>query len=103
MTQPVQPQALAEERLASPYRWYHKVSSLFFIVFCMELGLFLLVYPWTDHWTMNYFAAMRPGWYEFWRNGYVRGGVSGVGILNLYVALTEIFRLRRFAGAGTSQ
>jgi hypothetical protein len=28
---------------------------------------------------------------------YVRGAISGLGVVNLYVAFVEIFRLRRFA------
>ena len=30
-------------------------------------------------------------------NAYVRGAVSGVGVLNLYISFLEIFRLRRFS------
>jgi hypothetical protein len=33
----------------------------------------------------------------YWFNAYVRGAVSGLGIVNVYIALLEIFRLRRFA------
>ena len=27
--------------------------AILFIIFCFELGLFLLIYPWTDSWTDN--------------------------------------------------
>jgi hypothetical protein len=33
----------------------------------------------------------------YWDNLYVRGAVSGLGAVNLYISLVEIFRLRRFA------
>ena len=36
--------------------WFHRLSSVLFIIFCFELGLFLLIYPWTDAWSDNYFA-----------------------------------------------
>jgi hypothetical protein len=81
------------------YRWYHKFSALVFIVFCMELGLFLLIFPWTDAWDNNFFAALIPEWHRWWTNAYVRGAVSGVGMLNLYISLAEVFQLRRFAGS----
>lgn len=82
------------------YRWYHKFSALLFIIFCMEVGVFLVVFPWTGFWDSNFFAALVPEWHGYWTNAYVRGAVSGVGVLNLYISFVEIFRLRRFASAG---
>jgi hypothetical protein len=29
---------------------------------------------------------------------YVRGAISGLGVVNLYISLGEVFRLRRFSG-----
>lgn len=79
------------------YHWYHKMSAVIFITFCLEIGLFLLIYPWTDDWPVNYFSSVLPGWNTYWDNMYVRGAVSGLGVLNLYISFIEIFRLRRFA------
>jgi len=85
------------------YRWYQKFTALLFIVFCMEVGLFLLIFPWTEAWEANFFAALVPQWHRWWTNAYVRGAVSGVGVLNLYISLLEIFRLRRFASRCTGE
>jgi hypothetical protein len=75
--------------------WIHKGFSLLFIVFCLELGLFLLVYPWTLHWQVNTI----PSWVSFllpvWNSDYLRGAVSGIGVLNLWVAVLEMFHFRR--------
>lgn len=79
------------------YRWYHKMSAILLVTFCIEIGLFLLIFPWTDYWETNYFAQLVPRWHVYWYNSYVRGAVSGLGGLNLYISLIEIFRLRRFA------
>ncbi|MFB3829847.1 MAG: hypothetical protein ACE15B_23960 [Bryobacteraceae bacterium] len=79
------------------YRWYHKIWALLFIVFCMEVGTFLLIYPWTASWDGNFFSVLVPEWRRYWTSAYVRGAVSGIGIFNLYISLHEIFRLRRFA------
>jgi hypothetical protein len=68
------------------YHWYHKMSAVVFITFCLEIGLFLLIFPWTEYWDGNYFSDL-----------YVRGAVSGLGVVNLYISFVEIFRLRRFA------
>jgi hypothetical protein len=78
--------------------WFQRLSAVLFIIFCFELGLFLLIYPWTDGWSDNYFASAFPGavqttWHAFWNNSYVRGGVSGLGIVNLWIAILEVFRM----------
>jgi len=78
--------------------WVHRLSSVLFIVFCFELGLFLLVYPWTDAWSQNYFSWLaakhfQSAWHEFWNNTYLRGAVSGVGLVNVWIAVTEVFRM----------
>ncbi len=80
------------------YRWYHKLSALLYAVFCFELGTFLLVFPWLDSWSANYFRSLFPWLQSVWVEPGFRGAVSGVGIVNLYIALIEIFRLRRFSG-----
>jgi hypothetical protein len=78
------------------YRWYNKLGAFLLIVLSLAVGLFLVSFPWTEYWEINYFALL-SGWHEYWTNPYVRGAVSGLGVLNLYVSLVEVFRLRRFA------
>jgi hypothetical protein len=79
------------------YRWYQKLSAVLVVTFCLEIGLFLLVFPWTGYWANNYFSTLAPQWRQFWMNAYFRGVISGLGIVNLYIAFVEILRLRRFA------
>lgn len=81
---------------APRYRWYHKVSAVLFITLCLDLGLFLLIFPWTDYW--ENFAAFVRAWRPYLDNMYVRGAISGVGVVNLYISLGEVFGLRRFSG-----
>ena len=84
-----------EEPPAPQYRWYHKVSAVLFITLCLDIGLFLLICPWTDYW--DNFAAFVRVWRPYLDNMYVRGGISGLGVVNLYISLGEVFRLRRFS------
>ena len=78
-----------------PYHWYQKLSAILLILFCLELGCFLVVFPWLgDIWENNFFSSvLRHG---YWDNGYFRGAVSGLGVINLYISFVEILRLRRF-------
>ena len=79
------------------FHWYHKMWAVLLVTFCLEIGFFLVIFPWTSYWETKYFSQLVPGWHVYWYNNYFRGAVSGLGTLNLYVAFTEIFRLRRFA------
>lgn len=79
------------------YRWHHKAGALVLAIFCMAIGIFLLIYPWTESWSRNYFAVLVPEWNEYWDNLYVRGAVSGLGLVNFYISLVEALRLRRFS------
>jgi hypothetical protein len=87
---------ISEPVTASPYHWYHKLSAVIFIIFCMELGIFLLLFPWSELWDRNFFSSLSPAWRHYWDNAYWRGMISGLGLVNLYISLAEIFRLRRF-------
>jgi hypothetical protein len=100
---PRQPQT-AEAPVSGPvpvrnpsYHWYQKVMAVLFVTFCMEIGMFLVIFPWSGYWDANYFAAWIPAWHPYWDNMYVRGAVSGLGVVNVYISLIEVFRLRRFA------
>jgi hypothetical protein len=101
MSEPIQPAEIEPLPEAPPVHWFHKVSAVLFIIFCLELGLFLVIYPWTSEWDTNLFAGILlmkfPRWNEYWLNSYFRGAISGLGLLDLYISIGEIFRLRRFA------
>ena len=85
--------APAEARQAYP--WYQKLSSILLIIFCLELGCFLLVFPWVGVvWDNNFFSSLLH--HGYWDSGYLRGAVSGLGVVNLYIAFVETLRLRRF-------
>ena len=79
------------------YRWYHKTSAVILIAFCLEIGLFLLIFPWTEYWEGNYFIGLAPRLNRHWNNLYLRGAFSGLGVVNLYISVLEVLRLRRFS------
>ncbi len=85
-----------------------KLSVVFYIILCLEIGIFLTVLPWwpqgmlgLSDWGNNYFllyAARKTGYYGLQAvvaSGWVRGAVSGVGLLNLGIAFWEIFNFKQ--------
>jgi hypothetical protein len=69
--------------------------ALFFARYCLEAGLFFTVVRWTRIWTMNsllHESAAVALWAD---NPFVRGFVSGIGLLHLIFGVRELFRLAR--------
>jgi hypothetical protein len=66
------------------------VRRLLYAAYFLEVGLLLVVLPWTTFWDRNYlFEASRvvQAWAE---NYYIRGAVSGLGLLNLGIGFAEV-------------
>jgi len=78
------------------HRWYHMMAAAALIAACTAMGLFLLVFPWSAFWEANSFAMQVPLVQDYWSSPYVRGGVSALGLLNLFFALVDLIRFRRF-------
>lgn len=73
---------------------------LFFALYCLEAGLFFTVVPWTRLWTMNPLLHNVEAIGLFVDNPFVRGFVSGVGVVHLLLAVREfrnMIRARRSA------
>ena len=56
----------------------------------LEVGLLLLVLPWSAFWERNYFAAVSPLIRLLVSNNFVRGAVSGLGVVNLVMGFAEL-------------
>ena len=93
-----------------------RLSVIFYIILCVEIGIFLTVLPWwpqgmwgISDWGNNYFllyAARKTGIVGLQAvvaSGWVRGAVSGVGLLNLGIAFWEIFNFKRTVAALQNQ
>lgn len=74
---------------------------LFFALYCLEAGLFFTVVPWTSIWSLNSLLHSSPPVALMADNPFVRGFVSGIGVLHLIVGvreLTRVVRARRRSG-----
>lgn len=64
-------------------------------VFFLEIGVLLIVVPWTSFWDQNVFIESSSSLQRMFNNHFVRGAVSGLGVINLGVAVLEIVSLLR--------
>jgi len=85
-----------------------KLSVIFYIILCLEIGIVLTLLPWVPQgtlglsdWGNNYFllyAARKTGMQVIQTvvaSGWMRGAVTGVGLLNIGIAFWEIFHFRQ--------
>ena len=72
--------------------------AILYVVICFEMGVFLFLFPWIPLWSENFFMAHYPWVASFAQNYYLRGGISGLGLIDVFLALHEVWRLRRSIG-----
>lgn len=86
-----------------------RLSVIFYIILCLEIGIVLTLLPWVPHnwlglglgdWGNNYFlifASRKAGYgiQRFVSSGWVRGAVSGLGVLNIVMAVWEMVNFKK--------
>ena len=66
------------------------IRRLLYVAFFLEVGLLLVVLPWSGFWERNYFAMAWPVLRELLTNNFVRGAVTGLGLVNLYAGFSDL-------------
>jgi len=77
-----------------PYRWLQRLWLVVFVLFCLEVGIVLTVLPWTRLWTDNSLLIGFPAVKEFLDHGFVRGMVSGLGLVDIWMGVVEAVTYR---------
>ena len=70
---------------------FQKYLFIIYMVFCFYVGAFLVVIPWLPWvWERNFFLIPGSGWEAALLSPYLRGAVSGLGLLNILAGLTDL-------------
>src|SRR4029079_10809945 len=84
-----------------------RLTVIFYIILCLEIGIVLTALPWVSHgflglsdWGNNYFLLVASrkvgfGMQRFVASGWMRGAVSGIGILNIGMGIWELINFRK--------
>jgi len=91
-----------ETPAVAPKRWQGRLPTACFAIFAFEVGLFLVVFPWQDSWTLNYFQGISPNVENLWDEPSFKGLVTGLGFVNIYIALLQTIHLFRRRSTSTS-
>ncbi|HEY5055356.1 MAG TPA: hypothetical protein VII58_04305 [Acidobacteriaceae bacterium] len=75
--------------------WLQRLSLIVLVLFCLYLGVLVAVLPWwTRIWDQNLFINSHPALAAVLHNGAVRGLVSGLGLLDIWIGLSEAIHYR---------
>ena len=65
----------------------NRVLRALLVVICFEMGALLLYLPWSTFWERNFFLSHYPSLIPIVLHPSFRGVISGVGILDLFIAV----------------
>ncbi len=74
----------------------NKTLFVIYVLYCLEVGIFLLVYPWMRLWDQNFLLQYSSYLRVVLLNDFVRGAVSGLGIANLILGAWEVAHFQRY-------
>jgi hypothetical protein len=92
-----QPTVLSQPRRAAAPVWLQRLSLFVLVLFCVYLGVLVMLLPWwTRVWDHNLFLQSYPALYSFLHNGAVRGIISGLGLLDIWIGISEAVHYRDY-------
>ena len=74
------------------------MAAILSVLSSLLVGIILVVVPWTALWDANYLLQPYPSVRALLLSGYLRGTVSGLGFVNIVLALDEAHQHLRARG-----
>jgi len=69
------------------------LTRILLVAYFIEVGVLLVFVPWSAFWERNYFTQLVPGLGAIVGNPFVRGAVSGLGVINVIAGVAELYSL----------
>src|SRR5689334_1398656 len=77
-------------------RLMNQILRVLLLLLWLELGLLLILLPWSPFWETNYILNKYPSLIHILLNSYLRGAISGLGVLDAVLAVDAFRRNLRF-------
>jgi hypothetical protein len=75
--------------------WLQRMSLVVLVLFCFYIGGLLAVLPWSPrYWDQNGWLLAHPAIEAILERGWVRGIVSGVGLIDIWIGISELLHYR---------
>jgi hypothetical protein len=77
--------------------WLQRMSLLVLVLFCFYIGGLLAVLPWSPrYWNQNGWLLAHPAVQAVLGQGWVRGLVTGVGLIDIWIGVSELLHYRDY-------
>lgn len=71
--------------------WLQRLSLAMLVIFCFYIGSIVTVLPWLPrYWDANGWILGHPAAADWLLRGWVRGLFSGIGLLDLWIGVSEL-------------
>lgn len=78
--------------------WLNRLFVAIFVLVCVQMGIMLVVLPWTRFWSDNTLLLRNLSLREFVLQDFVRGAVSGLGLVDIWIGIWEGVHYRESHG-----
>jgi len=94
-------QPSAKTPVADPAQvWLQRLSLVVFVMFCFYIGGLLTALPWiSSYWEHNGWLLSHPALNAVMQQGWMRGIISGLGLIDLWIAVSELLHYRDYRPA----
>ena len=77
--------------------WLQRLSLVVLVIFCFYIGGLLALLPWSPrYWEQNGWLMGHPAVDAILQRGWVRGLVSGIGLLDVWIGISEMLHYRDY-------
>ena len=77
--------------------WLQRMSLVVLVLFCLYIGCILTVMPWSPrYWDTNNWMLAHPAIYSVLQRGWARGVISGLGLLDIWIGISEAIHYRDY-------
>ena len=77
--------------------WLQRLSLIVLVLFCVYIGALMVVLPWLPrYWDQNTWLLAHPALRSVLQQGWARGLLSGFGLLDIWIGLSEAFHYRDY-------
>jgi hypothetical protein len=77
--------------------WLQRMSLIVLVLFCFYIGALLAILPWSPrYWDHNGWLNAHPALESLLNRGWIRGLVSGVGLIDIWIGISELLHYRDF-------
>lgn len=75
--------------------WLQRMSLIILVLFCFYIGVIVVVLPWTPKlWDHNGWLVAHPALHTFVQQGWFRGVLSGLGLIDIWIGISEAMHYR---------